>query len=305
MTLPSATVTVLTYNGERYLGAILDAVERQRYDGPVDVLVIDSGSTDATLDIVAAHPAVRLHAIPNEQFGHGRTRQLAAELADGEIVVYLTHDAVPASDSWLSAIVAPFLDDERVGAVLGKQVARPSAPPVLKYDIRRVFARQGPEGRVSVVRDIRGMDAVERAAAAFYSDANSAARRSVLLGPVPYRDVDYAEDQVFGRDILDHGLAKAYAPDAAVEHSNDTTLRTFGSRIAADVVGLRSAGFAVARVSWGRSVGQTVKWSLKDAAWILTDRDYTAAQKLYWLLVNPWYHLVKWRAYRKAANAPR
>ena len=302
--LPSVTVAILTWNGEQYLDDILTALEAQTYEGASEVLVIDSGSTDRTLEIIAAHPSVRLHEIPNYEFGHGRTRNLAAELATGEIVAYLTHDAVPSDESWLSEIVAPFADDSRISAVVGRQIARPSAPPVLKYDIRRVFDRLGPEHGLTVVWDTgRPLDAAERAAAAFYSDANSAARRSVLLGDVPYQDVDYAEDQVFGRDLFDRGHRRAYAARAAVQHSNDTTLRTFGSRIAADMLGLRRIGTAIAPVSRLAAVKQTVKWSTADAAAILLDSDYSAGRKLYWLLVNPWYHVAKWSAYRRASRA--
>lgn len=299
------TVTVLTYDGERYLDRLLTAVEAQDYPGSFDVLVIDSGSTDRTLDIVAAHPAVRVHTIPNEEFGHGRTRDLAARLADGEIVAYLTHDAVPADDTWLRELVLPMADDPRIAAVVGRQAARPGAPPVLKYDIQRVFERMGPETGITVTWDTgRLVDDRQRAAAAFYSDANAAARRDVLTGPVPYRDVDYAEDQVFGRDLLAAGLRKAYAPRALVEHSNDTTLRTFGARIAADLRGLRSIGTEIAPVSRSAAVKQWVKWSTADAAAILLDREYGAAGRLRWLLVNPWYHAAKWSAYRRASRAP-
>lgn len=304
MSAPSVTVAVLTFNGEQYLDALLAAVESQRYDGEVDVLVIDSGSTDRTLEIIAAHPVARLHSIPNSEFGHGTTRNLAAQLATGEFVAYLTHDAVPASDRWLGELIAPMADDERIAAVVGKQVARRSAPPVLKYDIRRVFERMGPDYGITVVWDTgRAVSEGERAAAAFYSDANSAARRSVLTGPVPYRDVAYAEDQLFGRDVFDGGLRKAYAPQAAVEHSNDTTLATFGSRIAADLTGLRQIGTEIAPVSWLAAVKQWVKWTAADAAYILIDPDYSIGSRLYWLIVNPWYHAAKWSAYRRASRA--
>lgn len=303
MTSPSVTVSVLTYNGERYLEALLTAVEGQRYDGEVELLVVDSGSTDGTLQIVAAHPRVRLHCIANNEFGHGRTRNLVAELASGEIVAYLTHDAVPAHDRWLHELTFPFVDDHRIVAVVGKQVPRVSAPPVLKYDIQRVFERLGPDYALTVVSDWGQLDdARTRAAAAFYSDANSAARRSVLRGAVPYRDVNYAEDQAFARDVLAAGLRKAYAPRAAVEHSNDITVRTFGARIEADMNGLRSIGTVVQPVSVPAALAQWLKWSTMDALAIILDRDYGPVQKARWLIVNPWYHAVKWRAYRRATH---
>lgn len=302
---PSVTVTVLTWNGEQYLDVLLTAVRAQEYPGEFDVLVIDSGSTDGTLDILARHPGIRVHEIPNSEFGHGRTRDLAARLATGEIVAYLTHDAVPATSAWLRELVLPMADDPRISAVVGRQVARAGAPPALKYDIRRVFERLGPETGITVTWDTgRPMTAAEVAAAAFYSDANSAARRAVLTGPVPYRDVDYAEDQVLGRDLFAAGHRKAYAPHAVVEHSNDTTLRTFGARIAADLRGLRRIGTEIAPVSRAAAVKQWVKWSTADAADILLDREYGAGRKLRWLLVNPWYHAAKWDAYRRASREP-
>lgn len=301
---PSVTVAILTWNGEQYLDSILSAVESQRYDGVFDVLVIDSGSTDGTLDIVAAHPAVRLHEIPNKEFGHGKTRNLAAELATGEIVAYLTHDAVPVGSEWLAAMMRPFAE-EHVAAVLGRQVARSSAPPLLKYDIERVFERQGPPGRVTVHRGVGlTVGSHEHRVATFYSDAVSAARRSILLGPIPYADVDYAEDQVFGRAVIDAGWAKAYAGDAVVEHSNDGTLREFGNRIAVDLLGLRSIGTTVAPVSRFAAFKQWAKWSLLDTGRLVRDRDFGLGRTLYWFVMNPVYQAVKWSSYRRASLAP-
>lgn len=299
---PTVTVAILTFNGEKYLDDILCALESQEYASTFDVLVIDSGSSDRTLEIVHSHPSVRLHEIPNSEFGHGKTRNLAAHLATGDIVAYLTHDAVPVGAHWLTAMVAPFAD-ERVAAVLGKQVARPSAPPALKYDIARVFARQGPDGVVTVHEDDEKLAGVARSVATFYSDTSSAARRSILLGDIPYRDADYAEDQVFGREVIAAGYRKAYAADAIVEHSNDGNLREFGQRIAADLHGLRAIGTDVPRVSRFAAFKAFVKWTLADTGRIVGDSDFGVGRKLYWLVVNPVYHAVKWSAFAKASRA--
>lgn len=296
----SATVTILTFNGEQYLDDILRALQNQDYAPGFDVLVIDSGSSDRTLEIVRSYPSVRLHEISNSEFGHGKTRNLAAELSTGEYVVYLTHDAVPRGSHWLSSLLQPMSDDDRVVAVLGRQVARPSAPPILKYDIDRVFERLSPDGSVSVFFDDGTLDEHSRRLATFYSDSCSAARRNVLLHTIPYRDVDYAEDQVFGREVIEAGLRKAYAPDAVVEHSNDGTLREFGERIAADLIGLRQIGTVISPVSRFGAVKQWLKWSVIDTGRIITDRDLGFGQKLYWLVVNPAYHAVKWSSYRRA-----
>jgi len=303
MTAPSVTVAILTWNGEKYLDAILNAVEVQQYAGVVEILVIDSGSTDRTLEIVHGHPGVLLREIPNSEFGHGKTRQLAAQLATGEFVVYLTHDAVPMHEHWLEAIVRPMADDPRISAVMGKQVARPGCFPMLKYEIASVFKGMGPDFGTTVFYDNGSLDNdALRAGATFYSDANSAARRSVLLGDVPYRDVDYAEDQVLGRDLIAAGHRKAYAPQAVVEHSNDLTLRESGVRTQEEVLGLRRIGTPIAPLSRGAVVRLAVRGALIDSARILTDRDFSRAQRLRWFFVNPAFHIVKWTNYRTATR---
>ncbi|HWK20774.1 MAG TPA: glycosyltransferase family A protein [Microbacteriaceae bacterium] len=302
-TQPSATVAILTYDGERYLEEILTAVEGQVWDGDVEILVIDSGSTDGTLAIIADHPRVRLHQIPNAEFGHGSTRDLAARLATGDFVAYLTQDATPASDEWLRELLAPMLDDERIVAVLGKQAPRPHCHPMLKYEIVGTFAGLGPDFGVSVFRDTGSFASRgEFEAAAFYSDVNAAARRAVLTGPVPYRDVSYAEDQLFGRDVLAAGLRKAYAPRAVVVHSNDLTIREAGERAVDEVLGLRRIGTEIAPMSHGQAFRATLRGILSDGLRIVRDRQWSVPGRLRWLLVNPWYQVAKWSGHRRATR---
>lgn len=297
-----ATVVVLTYNGERYLRDLLNGVRVQRIDGTVQVLVIDSGSTDGTLDIVAEFPEVELVRIPNEEFGHGRTRNLAAHLATGRYVVYLTHDAVPATDRWLYEILQPFALNPRIAAVMGKQVPRPWCFPLLKYEINAVFAGFGPDFGTSLFYedDFVTSEAV-RNAITFYSDVNSAARRDVLTGVVPYRDVSYAEDQLLGRDVITAGLFKAYAPRAVVVHSNDLTLAEYDERMAEETLGQREVGIAVARPSLGVVARMMARGIVRDTIGIVRDRDYRWRRKLYYIVVNPLFHVQKWRGVRRGA----
>lgn len=300
----AVTVAILTFNGDRYLQRILQAVAEQEFEGRVEVLVIDSGSTDGTLAILAAHPEVRLHQIPNSEFGHGRTRNLAARLANGEIVVYLTHDAVPADTHWLAELVAPFEKFPGVEGVVGRQIARPDCVPVLKYEIQRVFSTQGPEFATTISYRTEAFDRVPHywLPAAFYSDVNSAAHREFLLDKVAYRDVDYAEDQLFGRDLLEGGYLKAYAARGAVEHSNDLTFREYGKRIFDEVVGLRASGAPVPPLP--SALRRFVRATVLDSAGILQDHDYSVGRKLYWLVVNPFFHLAKSSAWHRARRVP-
>ena len=296
-----ATVAVLTYNGETYLEQILSAVEGQAIDGEVDILVIDSGSTDGTLGIVARHPAVRLHQIPNSEFGHGKTRNLAARLARGEFIAYLTHDAIPATDGWLRELLAPLRDTAAdIKAVMGKQIPRPGCFPLLKYEIEGVFAGFGPDFGTTVFSDdgtAKEQGLID--ALSFYSDVNSATRTAFLRNEIPYRDVRYSEDMMFGQDIIEAGYKKAYAPRGAVIHSNDLTLDEYGKRMFDETVALRQIGKPIPPMRRRAQLRMTVRGILADSIRIVRD-DYSRVGTLRWLLVNPRFHRAKWRAYRAA-----
>lgn len=298
-----ASVVIPTLDGDAYLARVLDAAHAQRLpDGePPEIIVIDSGSSDATLDIVRGRPWVRLHQIDRSQFGHGRTRNAGARLARGEFVAFLSQDAIPVGSEWLSELIAPLMADERTAGCVGRQEPRRRCFPLLKYEIRASFARLSATGEAVVV----GADdaaSLGEDAVSFYSDVNSAARRRILTEVIPYRDVQYAEDIAFARDILSAGYRKAYAPRAVVEHSNDLRLSEYGRRIFDEAVGLRRIGAAaptpgavgwLAHAAWG---------AMRDSVRIVRDSDYSAARTAYWLVVNPAFHLVKWRGYRRAAR---
>jgi glycosyltransferase involved in cell wall biosynthesis len=96
--MAAASVVIPVRDGARYLGELLAALERE---GPDEVLVIDSGSRDGSVDIARA-AGVELLEIAPEAFGHGRTRNLGVELTSGELVLFLTQDATPRP-GWLAA----------------------------------------------------------------------------------------------------------------------------------------------------------------------------------------------------------
>ena len=298
------TVFIPTYNGESYLDRLLTAVENQDFDGDVEILIIDSGSTDSTLEIIARHPAVRLVQIPKAEFGHGKTRNRAAELAQGEFVVYLSHDAVPVGPHWLRELLLPMRPTSAGGndaqAVFAKHVARSNCSPSLKYGIKGVFARCGPDGQVTVVDGaVDSVDALP-ASQLFYSDVCSATRRDFLLNTVPYQDLPYSEDLAFAKDMLAAGYRKAYQPAAVVEHSNDVTLREYPRRTFDEFLGMRRVGEAPGKLSVLGMLARIAKEIIVNSGKILVDSDYSFSQRLYWLFVNPAFVWGKWLGIRRA-----
>ncbi len=219
----AVTVAVPVFNGARYLDEVLAAVRAQRVDREVEILVVDSGSTDGSRSIASRHGA-RVLEIPKAEFSHGGTRNRMMELSEGEHVAFLTQDATPAHDRWLASLLAGFEAAGDVALVFGPHEARPDASHMIKCEMERHFATFG-DGGIDVQRLGRSAAEISQYRRfpgrwTFFSDVNGCVAKWAWR-QVPYREVPYAEDQLLGREMIEAGFAKAYHPDARVLHSHD------------------------------------------------------------------------------------
>jgi rhamnosyltransferase len=301
-----ATIFIPTWYGEQYLDELLKSVFDQRVSFEYEVLIYDTSSKDKTPEIIEKyakkHKNLRHKTIKKEDFSHGRVRNEAAHDAKGEAVVYLTQDATPAHDRWLYEIVKPFELNKNIVGVMGKQIPRAHCFPLLKNEIRAVFKGFGPDFGTTLFYKDDFADEDTLGVLGFYSDVNSAARRSFLIHDIPYRDVPYAEDQLFGSDVIDAGYMKAYAPRAAVRHSNDMALGEYKHRMFDETMGLKKIGQDVSTPSMKHIGKAIIVGCLKDAVAIMRDGEYSTKRKLYWFVMNPFYHIEKWRGVRLAAK---
>jgi hypothetical protein len=132
---------------------------------------------------------------------------------------------MPADEAWLSNLVAMLDHFPDVAGAFGKHLAWPTASAFARRDIDAHFAQFSAKRPLRVHRDLdrtryAGGDESWHQFLHYYSDNNSCLRKSVWQD-IPYRDVEYGEDQLFARDVIAAGYAKAYAPSASVFHSHD------------------------------------------------------------------------------------
>ena len=140
-------LVIPTWNGMPVLETVLAAVERQRGADELERVAIDSGSTDDTVSCLRDH-GFTVHSIPQPEFNHGTTRDLAISKTDADVVALLTQDAIPADDEWLPRLLEPY-DDPRVAAVDCRQVPRPDCNPNKIIPQPRII-RAAPDGYTMV-----------------------------------------------------------------------------------------------------------------------------------------------------------
>ena len=261
---PLVTIAIPVRNAMPRLDEVLDAVASQRVDLDVELLVADSGSTDRSREAAAARGARVLDVAPGE-FSHGGTRNRLMAEARGDHVVFLTHDAVPAAPDWLARLLEGFELGEDVALVYGPYLARPDASAMVAREHEEFFAGLAPDGRPRVDRGLAPGDR-RPGPVTFFTDANGAVARWAWER-VPYRDVEYAEDQLLATDMLAAGFAKAYVPAAGVIHSHDYPALERFRRYFDEFRALREVYGHVEKVGFHHTLG-TIRTNVRrDRAW--------------------------------------
>ncbi len=208
------SLIIPTYQAGAYLDAQLRVLARQRPSLDA-LLVIDSSSTDDTRGIAARHGA-GVVVIPKQEFDHGGTRTLAGRLhCSGDILVYLTQDAMPIGDDAIATLVAPLVSDPQCAAVFGRQVPHPDAT---------LFARHLREFNYPAESYVRTYADRARVGikAAFCSNSFAAYRRSALDAVGWFKEkLGMSEDLHLCARLLKHGYTLRYVAEAQVYHSHN------------------------------------------------------------------------------------
>lgn len=261
-----ATVAIPVLNGGALLDEVLAAVRAQRWDGELQLLVCDSGSTDGSLAVGRRYGAEIIEIAPGT-FSHGSTRDLMMRTSAGEVVVFLTQDATPADNHWLVSMLGGFDLADDVALVHGPYRPRPDASPSVGRELEQFFAAMGPAGEPVVDRATPADDWRNVSArSTFFTDANGAVARWAW-DRVAFPDVAYAEDRLLALQMLEAGYAKAYVPAAAVVHSHDYRPWDLFRRYFDEFRGLRETFDHVEPLDPRRTLGILRREVLADRAW--------------------------------------
>jgi len=222
---PGVSIVLATRNGAATLPAVLDAIVSQRVDCSVEIVAVDSSSTDGTAELLRRR-VDKLISIDADAFDHGLTRNLGIEHSRGDLAVLLVQDALPASDSWLAELMAPLLADDRLAGTFARQLPRPDASPIARDYLARSTAASDVARSIAVGSRAE-LDVLEPAAQlehCAFDNVCSCIRRSVWIEH-PFKPTPIAEDIEWAREVLLAGYRLTYVPAARVIHSHDRSVR--------------------------------------------------------------------------------
>ncbi len=271
-----ASIIVLTKNAGEGWESLLQRLFSQKSNSEYEVIVIDSGSTDATVEIARRYP-VRLVTIPPEECHHGRTRNLGAGLARGEILVYITQDALPLRDDWLQRLLDNFADPS-VAMVCGRQIPWQHTKPPEKF----FYLYNFPDFKIRITAH----DPDYYHDNLFISDVNSALRKDIWQQFRFSDKIIVAEDKELAARLLAAGWTIIYEAAAPVYHAHELSLKEAFDRFFL-------YGIALAQGSGG--LPRSRNWLAHRLVHVIQEMKFVLSQNRwwYWLPYSIAYELSK------------
>ena len=216
------SIIIRTLNEEKHLDELLSAIECQETDSlDYEVILVDSGSEDNTLQIAASHGCKILH-ITREEFSFGRSLNMGCEAASGEFLVMVSGHCVPGDGKWLRKLCEPLIQD-KASYSYGKQVGSSSS----RYSESCIFAKYYPEqSRIPQ----EGF---------FCNNANSAIRKSAWARYQFDEELTGLEDMELAQRLVADGDKIAYVADAWVYHYHVESWRHIKRRFERESIALQ------------------------------------------------------------------
>lgn len=200
----TVSIVVRCYNEEQHIGRLLTGLLKQTTKA-AQIILVDSGSTDATLAI-ASHFPVEMHCIAPDEFSFGRSLNVGCRAAIGDLIAIVSAHVYPVYDTWLEELTAAFAD-EAVALTYGRQVGDERT----KYSERQIMGRWFPA------------TSEHRQPHPFANNANAAIRRSAWEEQPYDEDLTGLEDLDWAKRVLARGYAISYVATATVVHAHDET----------------------------------------------------------------------------------
>lgn len=214
------SIVIPTFNGADSLEDVITMIKKQTVDFSYEIVFVDSGSTDGTLEIIKKYN-MAYYSISGKDFNHGLTRNFGISKTSGEIIVVLTQDTIPKDENWLRNIVK-YYDDKDVAGVYVKQVPHNDCDYITAKRINESFIGRDKTivNRISSFQEYANLSPFQKYLISNFDNVCGSFRRR-FWEMNPYQKIDFGEDLRLGIDIILAGKKIVYSPDAQVIHSHN------------------------------------------------------------------------------------
>ena len=218
---PEISIVIRTLNEAKHLPSLLSSIRSQIIKMSYEIVLIDSGSTDKTLEIAQAFRCKITH-ISKKEFSFGRSLNKGIEFSKGKYLVFISGHCVPKNKHWLESLVLP-LAEKKVQLTYGKQLADSTS----YWSERQIYKKYFPDSKKLPQVGF------------FCNNANSAIIRSVWEKHLFDEELTGLEDLDLAKKLTDEGGKIGYIPEAAVYHIHNETWAQIRRRFEREAIALK------------------------------------------------------------------
>lgn len=215
------SVVIRTLNESKHLGALLESIKAQATDKQVEIIVVDSGSTDRTLTIAKSYECKILH-ISKQEFSFGRALNKGCAISAGQVLVFVSGHCIPTDNHWLENLSQPIFS-QAAEYTYGRQIGNADT----KFSEQKIFEKYFPEKSKGAVP------------AFFCNNANAAISRSTWEKYQFNTSLTGLEDMELGNRLVSDGGKILYRPSACVEHLHDESWSQVQKRFEREAIALQ------------------------------------------------------------------
>jgi len=216
------SIIIRAFNEEKNIERLLYGIENQKNILEYEIILVDSGSEDKTVDIASNHGVKVIHISPNDfSFGHSLNKGIGK--ADGDICVFISAHCYPEHDEWLMNLIKPIINDNSIALVYGKQRGN----KITRYAERQIFSNWFPNGN----------DGKQHTP--FCNNANLAIRKELWHRYKYNEDLTGLEDIDWAKYFISRGYAVYYAPAAGIIHVHEETYQQIYRRYKREAMALK------------------------------------------------------------------
>lgn len=287
----TVTIIIPVRNGIKWLKESIPIFLTQKINGEIELLLLDSGSTDGLKDYINSinNKNISIYSIEPSTFNHGSTRNQGVLLSNGEFIIFTVQDAKPTNEYWVESFIKGF-EDSNIVAICGKQIVPKSidknpvewdkpinSPSIRKISLtKEIYDRFNPSEK----RKVTGWDNV-----------NACYRRSILL-QYPFPEIQFGEDAAWAQLIIRNNLTIAYSSYPQVEHYHHYNINAGINRQIAEYFMIDSIyGIKPKRPRIN------IRYLLSCFKTILLTK-MSLSYKFYWIIYNINIYISKMRAYK-------
>jgi glycosyltransferase involved in cell wall biosynthesis/ubiquinone/menaquinone biosynthesis C-methylase UbiE len=230
------SIIIPTKNAGQDFEFVLEKIKNQKGIKNIEIVIVDSGSTDTTLEIAKKYQC-KIFSIRPEDFNHGLTRNYGAQQASGEVIVFLVQDAIPIGEYWLYNLVQPLLKDPKIAGITCRQVPRSDADLFAGFMLWKNYkSLQRTQDEVYTCTHRFGELSPQEKRILTGIEDTCCMMPKQIFNQFKFRNISFGEDIEIGIRFVESGYKTAFKFSTGVIHSHNRNSTYFFKRFFIDTL---------------------------------------------------------------------